>query len=419
MLAVGGAHYRQPRRADGSAFSTIANRIGRLTRVKCKPLKTPLAEAVESIDVGKIASLQILLLCRTRPAQLCCVDMSSSPEDTNKPGFFQSLIRPLQNIHNPLHAHTDDERISPPNPHARATNSRSVADAAPFPPAPGENLDAPEARKPAALVPANDQLAIFRTLVGIDNAPALHTATFFRTNRPAQNIGIYSRVIHEEAKNHRQHQTFAFLINGCLGLQIVVAAALTALGASNGPHRAIVVFGAVNTVIAGFLAYLKGSGLPNRLKYYENEWTKVREYIEQRERDFCREGCTLDLEAEVFTIERMYEEVRSDVEANTPDTFVSITDIAKRKGAINPTPALADSTMRVIEEAKPRSVAAMKRTLSYQSSQFSPDRAFQIAAYPTEKPLARHSTYPAERPHSEQTLDKETGKEKGDAGHLV
>lgn len=336
-------------------------------------------------------------------------------------GFYQSL----RSIRNPLHGHADDEQISPPNLHGRAENSSSEADeeAARVPTVSDQSDGVRKARKMEALVPASDQLAIFRTLVGIDNAPALHAATLFRSSRPAQNIGIYGRVIHAESKYHRQHQSFAFLINGCLGLQIIVASALTALGASNGPHKAVIVFGAVNTVIAGFLAYLKGSGLPNRLKYYEDEWTKVREYIEQRERDFCREGCGLDLEAEVLIIERMYEEVRSDVEANTPDSFVSVTDIAKRKGIINPGPAIGAPTLRPTDEARSRSILALRRTLSYQGSTFSPDREYQSGPHPTEKPRPSQSAIPTGRPYAEQAFGKEVGdeigKEKGDAAHMV
>lgn len=173
------------------------------------------------------------------------------------------------------------------------------------------------------LVSQDDQLALFRSLVGIDNAPALHMSSFFHRRRPAQNIGIYGRIIYAEAKAHRAYRTYSFLITACLAVQLLAAAALTALGASEGSPKAVTTFGAINTVIAGFLAYLKGSGLPGRLKYFESEWTKLREYIEQRERDFCRERPNLDLEAEVETIEQMYEAVKGDIEANTPDSFVS------------------------------------------------------------------------------------------------
>lgn len=90
---------------------------------------------------------------------------------------------------------------------------------------------------------------------------------------------------------------------------------------SSSSHGAVTAFGAVNTVIAGILTFLKGSGLPNRLKYYQNEWKKIREYIEQRERDFSRPNCELNPYSVVATVETMYEEVKLDTEANTPERF--------------------------------------------------------------------------------------------------
>lgn len=96
----------------------------------------------------------------------------------------------------------------------------------------------------------------------------------------------------------------------------------------------------MNTVLAGFLTFLKGSGLPNRLKYYHNECSKVREYIEQRERDFARGMEELDLSDEVAIIEAMYENVRKDVEANTTDSYISIGS-GRNGGTVHSIPPLA------------------------------------------------------------------------------
>ena len=122
-------------------------------------------------------------------------------------------------------------------------------------------------------------------------------------------------------------------INSCLGIQVIVAAALTAMGAANSNHVSITAFGAINTVIAGILTYLKGSDLPNRIRWYENEWKKVREYIEQRERDFSRPDCELDVGQVVTAIEAMYEEVKADIQNNTPEMYISVSDIRTRSAA--------------------------------------------------------------------------------------
>ena len=172
---------------------------------------------------------------------------------------------------------------------------------------------------------AADRVARFRTLIGIHTRPDLTE----RELRMAPNLGIYNRTIDAEKRSKKGYELFSLLINGALGLQIISAAVLTALGASNGSHQVVTAFGILNAILAGFLTFLKGSGLPNRMKYYQNEWAKVREYIEQRERELSADPCELDVEEEIMIIERMYEDVRQDVEANTPDSYVSISALKK------------------------------------------------------------------------------------------
>ena len=168
----------------------------------------------------------------------------------------------------------------------------------------------------------NIQLTIFREIVGINPTPALD---FGSTQRPAENKGLYRRTCQAESKVRLQYYACAATFNTCFLLQIVVAAALTAIGAANGPHLAVTVLGAVNTVVAGVLTYLKGQGLPNRLRQYQSELRKVREYIEERERDFSRLDCTLNLDDEIAIIFRMYEAVRQNQEDNSPENYHNLT----------------------------------------------------------------------------------------------
>ncbi|KAF2841042.1 hypothetical protein M501DRAFT_902223, partial [Patellaria atrata CBS 101060] len=190
------------------------------------------------------------------------------------------------------------------------------------------------------LIPADDKLTTFRLMVGIQSTSSLGgvAGPFEFAGRSAPNIGIYNRVVQRERKSKQGYKFASLLINGCLGLQIVVAASLTAMGAANSDSKAVTAFGAINTIIAGMLTYLKGSGLPNRLRYYENEWKKIREYIEQREREFTRPDCDLDVLQTVETIENMYEEVKADIQTNTPDNFVSVGDVRNRKSPTHPAP---------------------------------------------------------------------------------
>ena len=166
---------------------------------------------------------------------------------------------------------------------------------------------------PDSRIPPNDKLLIFRALTGIDSVPALTQGGHLL--RSAPNVGIYTRVVRNESKAARGYRLFNALINTCLGIQIVVAASLTALGAASGPHSAVTAFGAINTIMAGILTYLRGSGLPDRLKGYQNKWKNIREYIEQREREFCLVGCDLDVQEEIFIVESMYQSLKAEMES--------------------------------------------------------------------------------------------------------
>ncbi|UNI16562.1 hypothetical protein JDV02_002988 [Purpureocillium takamizusanense] len=156
----------------------------------------------------------------------------------------------------------------------------------------------------AALVPPTDKLLVFRSLTGIDTVPTLSTSG--HASRAAPNHGIYPRVVRAERKAKRGYRVFNVAINACLGIQMIVAATLTALGAANGSRAAVTGFGAINTIIAGILTYLKGSGLPNRLKFVADEFRAVREYMEQREREFCLADCPLNPYEEVQIVDDMY-----------------------------------------------------------------------------------------------------------------
>ncbi|KAI2635504.1 hypothetical protein GGS21DRAFT_516208 [Xylaria nigripes] len=180
---------------------------------------------------------------------------------------------------------------------------------------------------PIYVNPKEDTLTFFRLMLGIQTSPYLgFTISSPLGTRPAANIGLYARIVHSEQKAKDSFKVFSIVINACYFLQIVIAAALTALGAARASSGAVTAFGALNTVIAGFLTFLKGSGLPGRFKYYGNEWKKIREFIEQRERDFMRPGHELDVYEVVETVERMYNNLKADIELNTPDSYTSVTN---------------------------------------------------------------------------------------------
>lgn len=193
----------------------------------------------------------------------------------------------------------EDQRFPPP------ANHDAFSDA-------GKRSLAVVATDNSSLIPSQDKLLIFRSLTGIDTVPAVTTSG--HASRAAANLGIYPRVVQAEQKARRSFGVYNVMINTCLGTQIIVAAALTALGAANGSRAAVTAFGAINTVIAGFLTYLKGSGMPGRLKDIKDEFKAVREYIEQREREFCVADCPLDPAEEAQIVDDMYKMAKQDLD---------------------------------------------------------------------------------------------------------
>lgn len=167
----------------------------------------------------------------------------------------------------------------------------------------------------------SERLHLFRDLVGIHPIPSeqgpLH-------KRPASNEGTYKRLCDALTKRRLAYYAAASFINSCLFIQIVVAAALTALGASAGSHVAVTILGSINTVIAGVMTYLKGQGLPDRIREDANGLRRVREHIEQVERQLTWENSTLDVAHEAEVIYEMYNAVRKNAEDNNPSNWKSL-----------------------------------------------------------------------------------------------
>ncbi|KAI4250261.1 MAG: hypothetical protein L6R42_008789 [Xanthoria sp. 1 TBL-2021] len=56
----------------------------------------------------------------------------------------------------------------------------------------------------------------------------------------------------------------------------------------------------------------------------------MREYIEDRERDFSDEGCKLDVDHVIADVSAMYQAVRQTAEDNTPDTYLPMEGAGKK-----------------------------------------------------------------------------------------
>lgn len=170
-----------------------------------------------------------------------------------------------------------------------------------------------------------NKLQNFRNILGIYALPPDFDSAAAR--RPAENQGTYKRLVDAELKARIEYYFSASIINTGLVIQLVFAATLTALGASKKSFMAVTMLGSVNTVIAGGMAYLKGQGLPERLVQYANDLRKVREHLEERERQFMRPDCPLDVDQEARIILRMYQAARQKAE----DSAIREADPAKQQ----------------------------------------------------------------------------------------
>ncbi|KAK2000962.1 hypothetical protein LX36DRAFT_708909 [Colletotrichum falcatum] len=127
--------------------------------------------------------------------------------------------------------------------------------------------------------PDPSDLALFRRAVGINAAGDAPESP-----RAAAPSGIYAAAIAAHRRFRALRVAAVAAVYACHAAQLVVGAALTSLGPSAGAHRAsITALGAVNTVVAGALAWARSRGLPGRLRRREAALRRVRDWIEETE----------------------------------------------------------------------------------------------------------------------------------------
>lgn len=175
--------------------------------------------------------------------------------------------------------------------------------------------------------PADEPLRVFRRAVGINSDQAPKSirpgASELGLHEPT---GIYRKVIDEKRGRKTKHFIISWMLNFVHFAQIVIGATLTALGPNAARYAIpITVLGAINTVIAGVLALLKGSGLPERLHKDETELRKLQEWIEETEALLATGVIGWDKRDIGVLVEsafRKYNSVLKSVENNRPDSYV-------------------------------------------------------------------------------------------------
>lgn len=91
---------------------------------------------------------------------------------------------------------------------------------------------------------------------------------------------LYARACKRRRYQSCTYLFTATLINTLLLSQVVLGAALTGLGASDSSRILITVFGALNTIIAGLIAFLKSRGQPLRARMFRDDLSRVVDEIE-------------------------------------------------------------------------------------------------------------------------------------------
>lgn len=173
----------------------------------------------------------------------------------------------------------------------------------------------------------DEPLMVFRRAVGInsDLAPASTEPAAAELGR-REPAGMYRNVVRLKRRRRAQHFCVSWLLNLLHFSQVVIGAALTALGPDAARYTVhITVLGAVNTVIAGVLALMKGQGLPERLHKDEMEFRRLQEWIEETEALLVTGVIGRDRRDVGVLVEsafRKFNSAKMSAENNRPDNYV-------------------------------------------------------------------------------------------------
>lgn len=146
---------------------------------------------------------------------------------------------------------------------------------------------------------------------------------------------LYKRATRDRSHQNITYTLTAALSNTLLLTQVILGATLTALGASESSHILITVFGVLNTVIAGLVAYLKSRGQPMRARMYRDDMERVVDEIENSEvmwlgisrgvhgYDQINTDGEVTVRSEVARLTRLYDRAVRTNTMNNPDMYMA------------------------------------------------------------------------------------------------
>ncbi|CZS90055.1 uncharacterized protein RAG0_01188 [Rhynchosporium agropyri] len=133
--------------------------------------------------------------------------------------------------------------------------------------------------------------------------------------------GLYKDVIRSRTLAQYEYYFTSLLFTVALVLQLLLGAALTALGSTSAStNLRITLLAAANTILAGLLAPMHNSGLPER---YKNDWTEFDE-VEMFMRELVETGIIAGGWTRDQTIEHcyaLYRRAKGTVTKNKPTSY--------------------------------------------------------------------------------------------------
>ena len=184
----------------------------------------------------------------------------SSRRNSNSYSYSQS--RPLSNVTSnlrPFSTATDDDLLPNPQPIlTSATNTPPITVLQD-----DELCQSPSSPSPLTQ-PLNSPQARVRRALGATRPRPYSSSPSTSTLWPPRNLpdGLYRDVVRSRCKSQYLFYFVSTMYNFCIILQLLLGAALTALGSISARHGlAIVILAAGNTVNAGVVALLHNSGL--------------------------------------------------------------------------------------------------------------------------------------------------------------
>lgn len=175
-------------------------------------------------------------------------------------------------------------------------------------------------------------LARFRDAIGISSTSDLESGSKTKPH------GLYKDILNTQRRLSIQACFISCFHYLALIAQILIGAVLATLGSASRLHpTSIMVLGIVNTSTAGFLALLKGQGLPDRLRKNAYQMRKVRDFIEEVDIRLELHGDVTDEELEklVQLVFENYKLARDTAEINRPASYAQQVKTGPENGDVN------------------------------------------------------------------------------------